>query len=121
MKINDLGLSGPLGRHLQASWGVLGGLLGSLKRIVGRWRHLEAVLGASRDRLGPPGRLSEGSWGLLGALLGRLGRVWGQSWGSLGPSWGSLGGLLGRLGVVLGASWAVLERRRAETARKQKT
>ncbi len=32
------------GGILKASWGVSGGLLGSSERIVGRWRHLEAVL-----------------------------------------------------------------------------
>ena len=56
-----------LGGILEASWGVLGGLVGSLRRIVGRWRSLEVVLGVSGGRLGPPGRLSEGSPETFGA------------------------------------------------------
>eukprot|EP00959_Pyramimonas_sp_CCMP1952_P458977 9477507-Pyramimonas_sp.AAC.1 len=79
----------------------MGDVLGSFRRIVGPWRHLQAVLGASRNRLGPPGRLSEGSWGLLGL-----------SWAVLGESGGSLGALLGRLGALLGATGAVFERSR---------
>ena len=58
-----------------------------------------------------------GSWAVLGPSWAVLGRLWGP----LGPSWGGLGGLLGRLGAVLGASWTVLERRKAEKARRQKT
>ena len=47
--------------------GRLGGLFGSLKRIVGRQRLLEGVLGVSRARLGPPGRPSKGSPKTFGA------------------------------------------------------
>ena len=68
------------------------------------------------------------SWAPLGPLLGPswgpLGPSWaplGPFWSPLGPSWGPLGGLLGRLGAVFRASWSVLERRKHEKARTQKT
>ena len=52
-----------MGGILEASWAVLGGLVGSLRRIVGRRRPVEGVLGVTRDRLEPRGLLSEGSPG----------------------------------------------------------
>ena len=54
---------GALGRHLRGLLGRLGGLVDILKRIVGRRRPVEGVLGVSRDRLEPRGSLSEGSLG----------------------------------------------------------
>ena len=52
---------GALGRHVRGLLGRLGDLFGSLRRIVGRWRPPEGVLGVFRARLGPPGRPSKGS------------------------------------------------------------
>ena len=63
-----------------SSWGVLGCLRQSWRRLGLSWAVLEA------------------SWKRLGRLLARL-----------GPSWRRLGRLLRRLGGVLGASWKRLE------------
>ena len=104
---------------LDASWAVLGRVLGRLGGLLGRlkvvlespWGRLESFVGAS--------------WGRLGGLLGRLEA---KKVANMAPTWlhlgyknlpksrlggvlGRLGGLLGRLGAVLGdlgLSWSAL-------------
>ena len=115
-----LGLLESLGSLLEASWGLLGGVLGA------SWRPL-------RGLLGPLGGLLEASWGSLGAPRGGLGAILGAfckivklsspcvalecdleaTWSRLGvvlgSSWGGLGVVLGRLGALLGSLGALLE------------
>ena len=68
---------------LGPSWGHLGhgGPLGAILK------HLGAVLGLSRRRLGA-------SLGLIGPSWGHLGAILEPSWGHLGPSWDHLGAIL---------------------------
>ena len=107
------GLSWPLGGSFEASfvapgasWGLLGGFLGSLGALLGlpgaSWgRRLEMSV-----RVSPLWPLWRPSWGSLGPSWGLLV----PSWGLFRPSWSALRGLVGRLGALLGACWAVLGR-----------
>ena len=108
---------GPFGRIftppeslLEASWGPLGGLLGSPGGLSGR-----------RARFLSSSSLS---WPPLGAFLGPASAFFSGSGVVLRPCWAILGlspGLRGPSWSVLGASWTVLERRNAEKARRPKT
>ena len=113
---------GPLGRLLEASWGLpwsswgpFGGILGSLGTswaCLGGPLETIRFLNAIWKRLG--GDL-EATWGRLGAVLGppwaRLGASWGHlgaSWSLLGPSWGLLGASWGHLGAISGVHSALM-------------
>ena len=120
-----VGLLGPLGGVLGASWGPLGSLLGA------SWGHSEASGGVGLRKA----KISyvriclrwvlEPSWSHFGAVLGpscgHLGAIFGLSWEVLGcfrTVWGRLGAVWNCLGAILsqkrtlwghlGLSWAVL-------------